>query len=253
MKSMIFAAGLGTRLRPITDRIPKALLPVAGKPLLQWQIEKLCAAGISDIVINVHHFPQQIRQFLIDHDNFGCNIQLSDESNQLLETGGGLRKAATLLGYQEPILALNVDILSTVNLHRLIAAHTPDSMATLVVSDRQTERYLLFNNQNELTGWTNISTGAYKPVEREAELSDGLQRGSLHKMAFSGMHIISPELFKLMQNWGDCFPIIDFYLSICTKYPVHAYVPQDYRMMDIGKIDHLDEAENFALKLKELN
>lgn len=246
---MIFAAGLGTRLRPITDTMPKALVPVANKPLLQWQIEKLRDAGISDIVINVHHFPEQIRRFVLEHDSFGCNILFSDESDKLLETGGGLKKAATLLGYQEPILALNVDILSTVNLHRLIASHTPDSMATLVVSDRKTERYLLFDSKNRLHGWTNITTGEFKPADRAAELKRQFKAGELKPLAFSGMHIISPELFKLMTTWGDCFPIIDFYLGICEQYPIQAYIPLDYRMMDIGKINQLDDAEAFARTL----
>lgn len=249
MKAMIFAAGLGTRLRPITDTLPKALLPVAGKTLLEWQIDKLRQAGISDIVINVHHLADQIRHFLADHDNFGCNILISDETAALLETGGGLRKAGTMLSYQEPVLALNVDILSTVNLHRLIAAHHPDNMATLVVSDRPTQRYLLFDKQDALRGWTNIATGEYKPDTDTEALATALQAGELRRLAFSGMHIIAPELFRLMQDWPERFPIIDFYLAICRDYHVKAYVPDNYRMMDIGKIEHLRDAEAFAMSL----
>ena len=249
MKAMIFAAGLGTRLRPITDTLPKALLPIAGKTLLEWQIDTLRQAGISDIVINVHHLADQIRRFLIDHENFGCNILISDETAQLLETGGGLRRAAALLGYREPILAMNVDILSTINLHRLIAAHRLDTMATLVVSRRDTQRYLLFDEHNNLCGWNNIATGELRPADRAGQLSDRLSDGTLRRLAFSGMHIISPELFQLMQTWPERFPIIDFYLSICRQYEIKAYIPQNYRMMDIGKIEHLREAEAFAQTL----
>lgn len=246
---MIFAAGLGTRLRPITDTLPKALLPIAGKTLLEWQIDTLRQAGISDIVINVHHLADQIRCFLYEHEHFGCNILISDESSQLLETGGGLRKAAALLGYQEPVLAMNVDILSTINLHQLIAAHRLDTMATLVVSQRDTQRYLLFNQQKDLCGWTNIATGEFRPAESSEQLNSRLCDGTLQRLAFSGMHIISPELFPLMQTWPERFPIIDFYLAICSQYKIKAYIPQHYRMMDIGKIEHLREAEAFAKTL----
>ena len=249
MKAMIFAAGLGTRLRPITDSIPKALLPIEGKPLLQWQIEKLRESSINDIVINVHHFPEQIRQFLHDNADFGCHIQISDESDKLLETGGGLRKAAALLGDKEPVLALNVDILSTINLRDLIAAHRSDARATLVVSERDTQRYLLFDENQRLHGWTNTTTGELKPIGRGDLLRQKLTNGQLHKLAFSGMHIIAPELLSLMQSWDECFPIIDFYLSVCETAPIYAYIPPNYRMMDIGKIDHLSEAEDFAATL----
>lgn len=249
MKAMIFAAGLGTRLRPFTDEHPKALLPILGKPLLQWQIEKLREAGISDIVINVHHFADQIRSFLIENENFGCNILLSDETDRLLETGGGLRKAVTLLGYREPILALNVDILSNINLHQLIAAHLPDTLATLVVSQRDTQRYLLFNKDNYLQGWTNISTGEYRPQKESTTLAKAVEDGLLCRLAFSGMHIISPELFPLMKDYPEKFPIIDFYLNICRQYPIHSFVPNLYKMMDIGKIEQLSAAESFAQSL----
>ena len=159
MKAMIFAAGLGTRLKPLTDTIPKALLPLAGKTLLQWQIERLKAAGIEDVVVNIHHFGQQIIDYLKVNEGFGCNIQVSDEREALLETGGGLLKAAALLGESKPILVCNVDILSNIDLPRLIAAHRSDDLATVVVSDRETQRYLLFAGDGTLHGWTNRKTG----------------------------------------------------------------------------------------------
>ena len=167
MKAMIFAAGLGTRLKPLTDTLPKALVPLAGKTLLQWQIEKLKAAGIRDIVVNIHHFPDMIINYLQDNDNFGCNIQVSDERDMLLETGGGLRKAEALLGAEvqefrsseEGILICNVDILSNIDIPTLLQAYNPNEMGVVVVSERETQRYLLFNEENRLCGWTNIATG----------------------------------------------------------------------------------------------
>lgn len=246
MKAMIFAAGLGTRLKPLTDTMPKALVPIGGKPLLEWQIEKLRNAGINDIVINVHHFPDQIRSFLKEKHNLGCNILLSDESERLLETGGGIRKAAPLLGHDEPVLAINVDILSNIRINDLIAAHRPDSMATLVVSERQTQRYLLFDEQNRMAGWTNIATGE---VKGERFTRDNEKVDDYRKLAFSGIHILSPALIAQMEEWQEAFPIMDFYLSVCDKQILRAYIPDNYRMMDIGKIDHLDEAEAFGRAL----
>ena len=157
MKAMIFAAGLGTRLKPLTDNMPKALVPLAGKTLLQWQIERLKSAGITDIVVNVHHFPDMIINYLHENDNFGCNILISDERNMLLETGGGLRNAKTLLtgiktGIEEPILVCNVDILSNIDLAALLKSYNPEEMGVVVVSKRDTQRYLLFDKENRLFG-----------------------------------------------------------------------------------------------------
>ena len=249
MKAMIFAAGLGTRLRPLTDTMPKALVPVLGKPLLLWQIEKLQQAGITDIIINIHHLGEQIRQYLQANNNFGCNILLSDESDRLLETGGGLKKAARIIGINEPLLALNVDVLSNIDIRSLIDSHRSDALATLVISPRQTQRYLLFDKQNRLKGWTNISTGEYKPHEVQEALSKETEKGELTKLAFSGMHIISPALFQMMEKEPDVFPIMDLYLSLCQRLPIRAYIPVDYRMMDIGKIGEMDKAEEFAKTL----
>ena len=147
---MIFAAGLGTRLKPFTDNHPKALLPLAGKTLLQWQIDKLLAAGVTDIVVNVHHFADQIVEYLQANNGFGCRVQISDEREVLLETGGGLLKAAELLEDDEPVLVCNVDILSNIDLGAFIAAHQADELATIVVSNRETQRYLLFDEEGKL-------------------------------------------------------------------------------------------------------
>ena len=254
---MIFAAGLGTRLKPLTDTLPKALVPLAGKTLLQWQIEKLKAAGIRDIVVNIHHFPDMIINYLKDNDNFGCNIQVSDERDMLLETGGGLRKAEEKfksLGIQEfrssneGILICNVDILSNINIPTLLQAYNPNEMGVVVVSERETQRYLLFNDENRLCGWTNIATG-----EVRGPIANYQSPITNRQLAFSGMQVLSPRIFDCMdevvKQKGEKFSLIDLYLSIAQKEILRAYIPENYRMMDVGKIDQISEAESFASSL----
>ena len=254
---MIFAAGLGTRLKPLTDTLPKALVPLAGKTLLQWQIEKLKAAGIRDIVVNIHHFPDMIINYLKDNDNFGCNIQVSDERDMLLETGGGLRKAEEKfrsLGVQEfrssneGILICNVDILSNINIPTLLQAYNPNEMGVVVVSERETQRYLLFNDENRLCGWTNIATG-----EVRGPIANYQSPITNRQLAFSGMQVLSPRIFDCMdevvKQKGEKFSLIDLYLSIAQKEILRAYIPENYRMMDVGKIDQISEAESFASSL----
>ena len=168
MKAMIFAAGLGTRLKPITDTMPKALVPVCSKPLLEHLVEKLKGAGFSDVVINVHHFAQMIRDYAVQHDNFGINVAFSDETDLLRETGGGIKHASKLLWDGEPFLVHNVDILSNLNLEEFYNAHmaasiSPDTpLATLLVSERETARYFLFDRDNNLVGWMNKLSGEVK-------------------------------------------------------------------------------------------
>lgn len=251
---MIFAAGLGTRLKPLTDNMPKALVPLAGKTLLQWQIERLKDADITDITVNVHHFPDQIIDYLRDNDNFGCQIHISDERDALLDTGGGLRNAqcgmrnAQWTMRNEPILVCNVDILSNIDLRQLIAAYREDELGVLVVSARETQRYLLFDAEDRLHGWTNISTGEVRPesLDREKALS-------MKKLAFSGMQVLSPRIFDVMdevvKQKGDKFSLIDLYLTLTEREVLRAYVPKDYRMMDVGKIGQIAEAEAFAESL----
>ena len=254
---MIFAAGLGTRLKPLTDTLPKALVPLAGKTLLQWQIEKLKAAGIRDIVVNIHHFPDMIINYLKDNDNFGCNIQVSDERDMLLETGGGLRKAEEKfrsLGVQEfrssneGILICNVDILSNIDIPTLLQSYNPNEMGVVVVSERETQRYLLFNEKNRLCGWTNIATG-----EVRGPIADYQSPIANRQLAFSGMQVLSPRIFDCMdevvKQKGEKFSLIDLYLSIAQKEILRAYIPENYRMMDVGKIDQISEAESFASSL----
>ena len=238
MRAMIFAAGLGTRLKPLTDTMPKALVPLAGKPLLQWQVEKLREAGITDIIVNVHHFPDQIIEAIRVNEGWGCTIRISDEREQLLDTGGGLKKALTQYTlHHTPLLACNVDILSNINLKALIAEYEQTETSQLVVSDRKTQRYLCFNEQDTLCGWTNIATGEIKG------------RDGRH-FAFSGLQILSPEVLALLQHYPkEKFSLIEFYLHCMNKVPLQAYVPANYRMMDVGKIDQIDEAERFAESL----
>ena len=237
---LIFSAGLGTRLKPLTDTMPKALVPLAGKPLLQWQVEKLREAGINDIVVNVHHFPDQIIEAVRANNGWGANIRISDERDQLLDTGGGLRKAWRdgLLGKDEPVLACNVDILSNIDIKALIAQYEETGVSRLVVSERQTQRYLCFNGENLLCGWTNIATGEQKGF-------DG------RHLAFSGMQILNDDTLSRLQQIDETkFSLIPFYLEIMKEVPLQAYVPSGYRMMDVGKIDQITEAELFAESLK---
>lgn len=229
---MIFAAGLGTRLKPLTDTMPKALVKVGGQPLLWHTVMKLKAAGYEHMVVNVHHFAQQIVDYLKQNDNFGLDIRISDESDKLLETGGGIKKALPLFDRSKPILIHNVDILSNLDLTAL-----DGSVTTLVVSPRQTKRYLLFDDDLYLRGWTNVETGEVKGEVTDAD--------SYLKLAFSGIHVLHPSLFPLMDEWPDRFPIMDFYLKVCARHPIRGYEPFGLRLMDVGKLDTLHEAEQF--------
>ena len=223
MNALIFAAGLGTRLKPLTDTMPKAMVPVNGKPLLQILIEKLKTIGVTKVVINVHHFAQQIIDFVNANDSFGIDIRFSDETDMLLETGGGLKKASQLFDDKSPVLVHNVDILSNADLSALYeeAEHT-----TLLVSERQTQRYLLFDDNNRLVGWTNIATGEVKSPYKN------LDPEKYHKYAFSGIQVFNQELLPYMDSWEGKFSIIDFYLSICDKAEIRCKVGRDLQLLD---------------------
>ncbi len=241
-QAMIFAAGLGTRLRPLTDKKPKALVEVGGKPLLEHVLNRLKAAGFERVVVNVHHFAQQIVDYINNLHYEGMNIYISDESEELLETGGGLRKAAILFDTQSPVLIHNVDIFSNVDLCDIYDS-TTSSFATLLVSNRNTNRYLLFDSNMHLVGWTNVSTGEVRSPIKDLKVE------CCHRYAFSGIHVISPSMFEVMKDWPDRFSIIDFYLSICDKYPIEGYLKSDLRLLDVGKVDTLTEAEHFIAQL----
>ena len=248
---MIFAAGLGTRLRPLTDTKPKALGRVGGEPLLCRVIMNLKAAGFERIVVNVHHFAGQIVDYLKANGNFGLDIRISDESNQLLDTGGGIRKAAPLFDPSSPILIHNVDILSNTNLAKLYDS-AANHDATLLVSKRETSRYLIFDDEMRLREWINVKTGErkplplYPPVGGFTDVQDSPHPGAGGLLfAFSGIHVFSPRLFPLMAEWPDKFGIIDFYLDACQKADVRGYLKADLRLLDVGKIGSLSEAEQF--------
>ena len=229
---MIFAAGLGTRLKPLTDTMPKALVRVGEQPLLWHVIMKLKAAGYERIVVNVHHFAQQIIDYLQENRNFGLDIRISDESDQLLETGGGIKKALPLFDPSEPILIHNVDILSNLDLTAL-----PTDAPLLVVSQRKTKRYLMFDDDMRLRGWTNIETGEVKGEKAEKLL------------AFSGIHVFHPSLVPLLDEWPERFPIMDFYLKACGNHLIRGYEAKDLRLLDVGKLDSLDQAEKFLFTI----
>ena len=244
-QAMIFAAGLGTRLKPLTDTMPKALVRVGGQPLLWHVIQKLKAAGYERIVVNVHHFAQQIVDYLKENDNFGLDIRISDETSGLLETGGGIKKALPLFDQDSPVLIHNVDILSNVNLRRIFeftasAAATDASVdALLLVSDRKTKRYLLFDDELILDGWTNIETGEVPSPYK------GLDPLNCKRLAFSGIHMISPRVYPLFDEMPDRFGIIDFYLKFCHQCAFLGYEQKGLRLLDVGKLDTLEQAEQF--------
>ena len=256
MKAMIFAAGLGTRLKPITDTMPKALVPVCGQPLLYHVITKLVAAGYDDLVVNVHHFPDQIIHYLHSHD-FGARISVSDERDFLRETGGGIRYAKRLLADNEmipgqagndgtkPFLVHNVDIVSNLDLQWLREQHREGALATLVASERKTQRYFLFDEDNRLKGWTNLATG-----EVRSPFPD-IDPDQCRKLAFAGVHLMSPAIFDAFDKYGfgDRFSIVDFYLRACADYPIYAAVPPDFQLVDVGKFDALPEAEATCRRL----
>ena len=245
-QAMILAAGLGTRLKPLTDTMPKALVPVGGKPLLEWNIRKLQAQGYDRFVVNIHHFAQQIVDYVKEQD-YAPLVRFSDETSELLETGGGLKKAQDLFVEEAPILIHNVDILDNVNYDWFARQHQPDEDAVLLVSQRQTKRYLLFDNAMHLMGWKNIETGEIKSPYEYVRRTGLSQHGEpLNMFAFSGIHSFSPRLFPLMDRFPDRFGIIDFYLSVCHRSHIVGLVKPDLHVLDVGKLDSLEQAENYV-------
>ncbi|MCM1178456.1 MAG: sugar phosphate nucleotidyltransferase [Bacteroidales bacterium] len=280
--AMIFAAGMGTRLKPLTDRMPKALVEVCGKPLVVHVLEKLKAAGYGRVVINVHHFADMLENYVRSQGCFGIEVEFSDERERLLETGGGILHARNLIekfctGHDGRFLVHNVDILSDLDLRWFDSMVNPGSVASLLVSERKTSRYLLFDGDMRLSGWTNISTGEvkspYLPGGRAAEGSPEMisckELQGCRKFAFSGIHSLSSAVFPLMEEHvartgshpadGESagqlsngklsmakFPIMDFYLDICSRHHVQGIVPESLHMVDVGKLDTLASAEEFC-------
>ncbi len=243
MQAMIFAAGLGTRLKPLTDTMPKAMVEVGGDPLIKRIILKLKDAGFNRIVVNVHHFAEQITDYLSAQQNFGLDIQISDEQRKLLNTGGGIKHAVHFFDPSSPILIHNVDILSNVDLRRFYNSAKGD--ATLLVSQRQTKRYLLFNPDEKLRlmGWTNVETHEIRSPYKELDTT------TCTPYAFSGIHVFNPSLFPFFNEMPDEFGIIDFYLQYCDRCDIYAYPKQDLQLMDVGKMETIAQAENFIKTL----
>ena len=260
-KAMIFAAGLGTRLKPLTDTRPKALVEIAGKPLIEHVLEKLVSAGFNDIVVNVHHFADMIEEWgrnIVEtpyYKDKNIRISFSDERHELLETGGGILHAAALLTNNNPehkFLVHNVDILSNLNLDEFWAKSQGSADAVLVVSKRKTARYLIFDDEMNLVGWTNISTGEIKSPYEEVheQLSqrpqDALDFRNYHLRAFSGIHLISTKLIGMMSSWPTKFSITDFYLAQCKDSIIKGHEQYDLKLMDVGKINCIQDAEQYV-------
>ncbi len=237
MKAMILAAGLGMRLRPLTDHRPKALVEIAGRTLLEITLARLRAFGISDVIINVHHFADMVMEYLKTNNNFGMRITISREE-VLLDTGGGLKKAAYFFGddsssREEPFILHNVDVISTIDLQRMVQLHTENqALATLAVQDRETSRYLLFDNASELCG---------RRSEREkTELVRSAEQ--VQPLAFCGIHVISPRLFALMSEEG-AFSIITSYLRLAAQgEKILDFRADEYYWQDLGKLDNVAQA-----------
>ncbi len=240
MKGMIFAAGLGTRLRPLTNDRPKALVEVAGQPMLRHVIERFKQAGITEIVVNVHHFADMIIDYIRDNNYFGVTIHVSDERDYLLDTGGAILKARRWLDGNEPFLVHNADIMTDLDLVALEREHIDSgAAATLLVAPRKTSRYLLFDVNFDLHGWTNVNTGEILP--------QGIDIADLEKMAFGGIHILSPDaIYKLLSTFSTDkkFSIIPFYVKNCREIKIRGYLsPVSYRWVDIGRPETLAKAE----------
>ena len=242
MQAFLLAAGLGTRLKPLTDTMPKALVPVKETPLLRHITDKLISSGATRIVVNTHHFAEQIVSYVAQQKDWD-NVIISDESNALLDTGGGLKKAQSLFHKDNPILIHNVDILSNANLSQLIVAHKEHDV-TLLVSNRTTNRYLLFNEEMRLVGWTNITTGEVRSPHPNLNLT------KCHKLAFSGIHVFSPQLFPMMEDYPEKFPIMDFYLNHCHEIKIYGVIQHNLQLLDVGKCDTLIAAEKFIEEIR---
>lgn len=241
MKAMIFAAGLGTRLRPLTNDRPKALVEVGGKTMLEHVIIKLAKAGFDDITINIHHFGEKIIEFLELNENFGLNIHISDERDMLLDTGGGILKARPFLDGDEPFLVHNADILTDIDLYAIYQHHVEScAMATVLVKDRITSRYFVFDDDYRLQGWINKSTGETRPAAF-------IHREGLNELAFGGIHVISPSIFEPLEEYSQGqakFSITPFYVDECHTHLIKGYVQDTpYTWLDVGKPETLKDAE----------
>ena len=252
MKALIFAAGLGTRLKPITDTMPKALVPVGGKPLIEHVARKLKASGVDSAVVNVHHFADMIDEWVDNQDIMPMDV--SDERDCLLETGGGIYHARPLLEGCGRFLVHNVDIISDMDIQWFASQVREDAVATLLVSDRKTSRYLLFDPETmRLVGWTNVTTGEVRSPYADLDMTKCL------KLAFSGIQIMSDMVFAVLDEYArekyqgvsaPRFPIMDFYLDACARSGIYGVVAENLRLVDVGKFDTLEAAEGVLRELE---
>ena len=233
--ALLLCAGLGTRLKPFTDKHPKALASVNNKSLLQRNIEWLQGFGIKNVIVNVHHFAEQIIDAIEKNNGWGSSISISDERDEVLETGGGLKKAAWYFANTDDFVLMNVDILTDLNLHDMMAYHQKHKpLATLATTSRETSRYFLFDDKNKLCGWENVKTGERKPASTGAE--------SLNRRAFSGIHIINRKIFDVMNQEGK-FSMVDVYLSLCSTHTILSFDHSQSKFIDVGKPESLLKAE----------
>jgi N-acetyl-alpha-D-muramate 1-phosphate uridylyltransferase len=241
MTAMIFSAGLGTRFKPWTDKHPKALAMVNGKSLLQRNIEYLQQNGINDIIVNVHHFAEQIEEAIIENDGWGSNILVSDERDVVLETGGGLLKAKDLFNPGEKFITCNVDILSNLDISKLLAFHEQHQpLISFAVTDRKTSRYLLFDENNRLCGWRNTVTGDEKI---------SIPKNNLVEKAYSCFVVFEYDVFRLLEenNFTGKFSLIDVYLKLAANHLIMAYDHTGDKFVDVGKPESVAKAESLFL------
>lgn len=237
MKAMILAAGLGTRLKPWTDHHPKALALVNGKSLLERNIVYLQQFGIKEVLVNVHHFADQIIAAIEKNRGWGSSITISDETDEVLETGGGLKKAASYFDGEEDFVMMNADILTRLDLGEMIRQHQQiKPLATLAVSDRNTSRYFLFDKEGSLKGWRNVNSGEEKPANISTTIP------GLKQMAFSGIHAINTNLLKLIKREGK-FSMVDVYLDLCAGHQIKSYDHTGAVLVDVGKPESVLKAE----------
>ncbi len=234
MKAMIFAAGLGTRFKPWTDSHPKALALVNGKSLLQRNIEYLQQYGIRDVVVNVHHFAAQVMKAVKDNNGWGSHITFSDETGELLETGGGLMKAKDQLSGIQPFITLNADFLTDLNIYHLLDFHKKKkALISFGITNRKSSRNFLFDEENRLCGWRNSSTG-------EERIS--IEKPGLRPMAYSCVVVFEPTVFDLVPQRGK-FSLVDSYLSLAAAYPIYGYDHSGDKLVDVGKPESVAVAE----------
>ena len=242
MKAMIFAAGKGTRLRELTNDKPKALIRIHNVPVLENAILTLSKYGFDEIIVNVHHFGGQVIDFLEKNNQFSLNITVSDERKELLDTGGGLKKASWFLDGTEPFLLYNVDVLTDLDLSLLYESHIhTGALATLAVRHRKTARYLMIDSQKKLLGWKNIETGE--------QILSGSESKEHELVAFSGIQVVSPEIFQLLPD-KSAFPIMSTYLDLARTHTIYTFEHDNSRWLDIGKPESLEKAEELFPDLK---